>query len=132
MIQSPSISLTNPSAQPTATSLPKGWQPLGCFVDQNDRALDGGRLYSGPDLTIEMGTKMANDAGYKYAMVENGNELWVGNNAKLVSAPPSECNVRCGGDPVAFCGGGWRGNAFVKVSHDSCLPAAVNVPQSVR
>jgi hypothetical protein len=66
-----------------------------------------------------MGTSLCDKAGYKYAMLENGNEIWCGTTAKLVSAPPAECNVRCKGDPYAYCGGGYRGNAFIRVDYEA-------------
>jgi hypothetical protein len=89
------------------------------MVDQDPRALNGPLIYTGNDVTISMGTSLCDKAGYTYAMIENGNEIWCGNTAKLVSAPPSECNVRCKGDPYAFCGGAWRGNAYVRVAYDA-------------
>lgn len=90
------------------------------MVDQDSpRALNGGIIYSGNDVTISMGTRLCNDAGWKYAMIENGNEIWCGSQATLKSAPGSECNVRCKGDPYAFCGGAYRGNAFIKVDYEA-------------
>jgi len=111
------------------------WTSAGCYVDAATRMLRGSsNTLSG--LTTEKCIDLCSTGGYTMAATEYGRECYCGSQLYKeggagVAASSSTCNVACEGNstqspllsfpenhflgnPSQICGGGWRGNLYIK------------------
>ncbi|KAH6845490.1 hypothetical protein B0I37DRAFT_380295 [Chaetomium sp. MPI-CAGE-AT-0009] len=82
---------------------------VGCQTEATgSRALTGKDVYADDAMTLELCATYC--AGFTYFGTEYGRECYCGNNLNTgsVSAPVTECNMVCGGDPYEYCGAGDR------------------------
>jgi hypothetical protein len=82
---------------------------VGCQTEATgSRALSGKDVYADDAMTLELCATYC--AGFTYFGTEYGRECYCGNslNTGSVSAPVTECNMACGGDPYEYCGAGDR------------------------
>ncbi|KAL2197417.1 hypothetical protein P885DRAFT_77108 [Corynascus similis CBS 632.67] len=82
---------------------------VGCQTEATaSRALTGKEVYADDAMTLEKCATYC--TGFTYFGTEYSRECYCGNslNAGSVSAPVTECNMVCGGDPFEYCGAGDR------------------------
>eukprot|EP00775_Hariotina_reticulata_P011532 gene11532-11675_t len=82
-----------------------GIRYMGCYGDTNDRAFPAW-LINGI-VTVASCTKAAQDQGYRYFGLQNGEACFGGNDWASVTkyGPRSNCNVSCNGNISEICGG---------------------------
>ncbi|KAH6905304.1 copper radical oxidase [Coprinopsis sp. MPI-PUGE-AT-0042] len=100
--------------QTIPTVLPGNWTSQGCVTEgTTGRALTAATYASGEAMTIQSCINFCDAQGAIYAGVEYsvlcGNTL---SNGGGLTAPTSECNMRCSGDIAQPCGGPGRLNLF--------------------
>ena len=103
-----------PPKQPSIVPSVGNYQSLGCYTEGvNERALTGSGT-AGPDMTVQSCVAYCLAAGFKYAGIEYSTECFCGASIAITakSAPVSECNMLCGGDKYAYCGGPNRLNVY--------------------
>ena len=84
----------------------------GCYVDEQDRDLDG-YSFDSEEMTNTLCIKICQEQGFKYAATEYSNECYCGNTyGKYGIADADECNEPCAGDPESICGGYWTESVY--------------------
>ncbi|KAJ7120963.1 glyoxal oxidase N-terminus-domain-containing protein [Mycena epipterygia] len=116
------ISLYTKTA-PTGSSIPAGWSPSMCAVDNPARVLTG---YQGTDAALTPASCINKCAGLGFILsgVENGNECYCGNilTNNPVGARDVQCGAPCSGDASQNCGGGYRMMIYQKASRLTSMP----------
>ncbi|KAJ7291038.1 glyoxal oxidase N-terminus-domain-containing protein [Mycena rebaudengoi] len=94
---------------PAGATLPAGWSPSMCAIDNMSRVLTG---FQGTDPALTPSSCITNCAARNFSLsgVENGNECYCGNflTNSPVGARDVQCGTPCSGDPSINCGGGFR------------------------
>ncbi|WWD22596.1 hypothetical protein CI109_107089 [Kwoniella shandongensis] len=96
----------NPSLAVTNTVV-NNFASEGCIIEVAGRALTGAST-AASDMTIESCTTFCAAGGFKYAGVEYSTECFCGNslvNGAAVDLVSTQCNMPCGGNSKAICGG---------------------------
>ncbi|KIO26833.1 hypothetical protein M407DRAFT_234097, partial [Tulasnella calospora MUT 4182] len=101
----------------TASTLPVGWSPVGCYTDQNSpRTLSGASYSNTVTMTPAVCQAYCLDKGYFYAGVEYGSQCYCGSTlnppGKLLATPATSCNKPCAGNSSLMCGGTWTLTTF--------------------
>ncbi|WRT64077.1 uncharacterized protein IL334_001005 [Kwoniella shivajii] len=95
------------------------WYSLGCAVDSSDRILQGTSKVGFTGMTVDKCLSFCEDAGFKYAGAEYGDECYCSNtlpaSIQYIDAD-SNCNVVCDGDSTEGCGGGYALDLFELIS----------------
>jgi glucan endo-1,3-alpha-glucosidase len=91
--------------------LPAGWISRGCYVDSPSRVLTGALVSKGT-LTYASCIDICTTRGFAYAGVEYGTQCLCGSSLVNPTPATSGCNMPCGGDKAAMCGGNYRINIF--------------------
>ncbi|KAI1401782.1 hypothetical protein F4819DRAFT_456715 [Hypoxylon fuscum] len=84
---------------------------LGCFSDPggNNRALAGQSKVDTAAMTNEMCAAYCKEKGYSLAGSEYSQECFCGNaNGGTLIADDSQCDMKCKGNPLEYCGGGLK------------------------
>lgn len=105
-----SATVSAPTSIHTDTTDMSEWYQLGCAIDEGGRVLTD-HYVSRNDMTIDLCLDICEDAGFKYAGVEYGQECMCGKTLRSDVAYTSnewECSTPCAGDATESCGGGWR------------------------
>ncbi|PWW75224.1 WSC-domain-containing protein [Tuber magnatum] len=103
-----------PPKQPAVVPSVGNYQSLGCYTEGvNERALAGPGT-AAADMTVQSCVAYCLAGGFKYAGIEYSTECFCGGTIATTakSAPASECNMLCGGDKYAYCGGPSRLNVY--------------------
>ncbi|KAK8858379.1 hypothetical protein IAR55_002606 [Kwoniella newhampshirensis] len=106
-----------------ATTLPSGWNSVGCYKEgTTGRALDG-YSYATPALNIATCISQCRSKGYSMAGLEYGSECYCDNEFRNgAGATANNCNMPCSGGPGQNCGGAGSLQVF---SNPSLAPAAM-------
>ncbi|KAK4446244.1 hypothetical protein QBC34DRAFT_411784 [Podospora aff. communis PSN243] len=104
---------TRPPPPPTTVPSVGSFRNHGCFVDLANGArvlrADSSTQAGERGMTVEKCVALGRDAGWRWAGVEFGSQCFVGNTLRGdLSAPASDCSMRCAGNPAETCGGGNR------------------------
>ncbi|KPM42732.1 hypothetical protein AK830_g3796 [Neonectria ditissima] len=108
------------SATPSIFEGNKNFTNYSCISEPSNGRLLGKQVLNDNKMTIKMCLESCYD--YKFAGVEYGVECWCGNTLNLngnTGATPgknvsdSDCNFRCPGDTLVFCGAGNRLNMYI-------------------
>ncbi|KAJ6618724.1 WSC domain-containing protein, partial [Mycena sp. CBHHK59/15] len=103
---------------PAGATLPSGWSPSMCAIDNSARVLTG---YQGTDAALTPASCISKCAGLGFSLsgVENGNECYCGNflTNSPIGARDVQCGTPCSGDVSQNCGGGYR----IMVYQKACL-----------
>jgi hypothetical protein len=106
---------------PAGATLPAGWSPSMCAIDNMSRVLTG---FQGTDPALTPSSCITNCAARNFSLsgVENGNECYCGNflTNSPVGARDVQCGTPCSGDPSINCGGGFRIMIYQKASRFLC------------
>lgn len=97
--------------KPQTEDLPANWKYVGCVVDAIDSRTLPWMSENVQNATISDCIAGCSRFGYEAGGIEYGYQCFCGDRPsadKLISAPESECNVACSGDPIHLCGGGNR------------------------
>ncbi len=85
---------------------------LGCFVDNDDRDIQGSFVRT-KTMTTEACVSECRTTGYKIAATQYGEQCFCGNSyGKYGRASDADCSVRCAGNDSQRCGGGWRNSVY--------------------
>ncbi|KAF4976007.1 hypothetical protein FZEAL_7263 [Fusarium zealandicum] len=117
-----STTTTTKAATPTVAPGNKNFTIYSCVSEPSNGRLLGRQVLNDGDMTIE--TCLDKCWMYKYAGVEYGRECWCGNTINLQGsgATPGknvtmdDCNFKCPGDKLSFCGAGSRINMYINNS----------------
>ena len=90
-------------------SAPSGPAYLGCFTDDENRALP---VLLGTGHTVESCIQTAADNGYSFAGLQYYGYCFAGNGAGYAQVSDGECNTPCDANPSEMCGGGWRNSIY--------------------
>lgn len=106
---------TNSASQPEPTYVDNEdeseWYSLGCAVDGgNNRILTGLQLLGQQGLSVDKCLVTCEEAGFKYAGVEFGQECYCGNTWARANiwVDDGTCDMPCNGNSSETCGGGDR------------------------
>ncbi|KAI0296528.1 WSC-domain-containing protein [Multifurca ochricompacta] len=91
--------------------IPLNWSTqYACAVDVPSRVIANVKTTQYTDNTPASCIQRCDGAGFSYAGVEYSNECHCGTGlvGTPASAPVSDCNMACTGDPTLSCGGSWR------------------------
>ena len=91
--------------------IPLGWTTVyPCAVDVPSRVLANVVTTQYTDNTPASCIERCDAANYTYAGVEYSNECHCGTGlvGTPASAPSTDCDLACTGDPTLSCGGSWR------------------------
>jgi len=116
--------------QPTVIPAVGGYGSQGCYTEgTNERALAGSGT-SNVNMTVQSCVSYCQNGGYKYAGIEYSTECFCGNVIATTAktAPASECNMLCGGDKFAYCGGPNRLNIYGKVNGTASSSSSTSIP----
>jgi len=109
---------------------------LGCYLEgTTGRALDGAAVVK-MEMTVEMCVGFCRVGGWAVVGVEYGTECFCGSGVRngATKAGDGGCNMTCGGDKWAFCGGSARINIYsrklVSTSTATQKPTASPTPTS--
>jgi hypothetical protein len=83
---------------------------VGCYTDQNTRALPAFLMTSG--ATVETCIAAAKAAGYAFAGVQYGVQCFAGNDVGYTVDVQSACNMPCSANPSETCGGTWHNSVY--------------------
>ncbi|WWC66431.1 uncharacterized protein I206_100333 [Kwoniella pini CBS 10737] len=95
------------------------WYSLGCAADSSDRLLTGSSKTAFTGMTVDLCLSYCEDAGFKYAGAEYGDECYCSNTlpTTVEYLTNGECNVVCDGKDDEACGGGYALELFELVSN---------------
>ncbi|KAI9457229.1 copper radical oxidase [Lactarius psammicola] len=106
-----------PVPTPKTADLPGNWEYSRCIAEP-----PGGRVFLN-ELILTTNNSAAtclaqcSKFGYPAGGLEYGEECWCGDVADVTNnagtAPESECNIACSGDPIHLCGGPSRLNLYL-------------------
>ena len=115
---------TGSSTTPTPTNKPEllGWEPLGCYVD--DETLHNHTTKAGGStLTVTECEAVCFADGFEYAGVKGGSDCWCGSFVgNSWTEDQHDCNMPCPGDPAQICGGDSVFNVFEARTKDTLPP----------
>ncbi|KAG7127574.1 WSC domain-containing protein like [Verticillium longisporum] len=99
---------TTAAAGPTRVPSVGGFVRVGCQTDNTGARALSGATTAGDDMTLDKCAAFC--SAFTYFGTEYGRECWCGNALDSLSspAPVEECNMRCAGNPLQFCGDGNR------------------------
>ena len=119
-LPSPSVTLI-PVTNDTSVS---EWASHGCAIDSGDnRILSGWSNIFMKQLTTDQCLSTCEDAGFKYAGTEYGEQCYCGNDIPAqIHFDDAQCTIQCVGstDPSEKCGGFWAMNLYELVSSAEC------------
>ncbi|WVQ62263.1 uncharacterized protein L199_000402 [Kwoniella botswanensis] len=113
------------------------WYSLGCAVDSDDRLLTGSSKLGFTGMTIDSCLSYCEDAGFKYAGAEYGDECYCANTLpeNVQYHEDYACNVVCDGNATEACGGGYALELFELISaagnSTDCTTSSSSVPSGV-
>lgn len=93
----------------------------GCYTEGvGERALAGSTT-ANSGMTVAMCVSFCKGLGFKYAGIEYSTECYCGATiaATAAKASDAECNMLCGGDAYAYCGGPGRLNVYAAAASNS-------------
>lgn len=82
---------------------------VGCFIDQQPRALSGPYLQS-DSMSIQLCATFCHS--YPFFATEWGRECYCGQTVPPNQVTNNECSMTCSGNAQEMCGNGWRLSAF--------------------
>ncbi|WWC86171.1 uncharacterized protein L201_001044 [Kwoniella dendrophila CBS 6074] len=113
-------SATTSAAYPVYTDAADSseWYSLGCAIDSENRLLTGSSKTGFTGMTIDKCLSYCEDAGFRYAGAEYGDECYCSNAlpAGIQYQNDWNCNVVCDGNSTEACGGGYALELFELVS----------------
>ncbi|KAJ7915243.1 galactose oxidase [Mycena leptocephala] len=101
--------------QSIPTTLPGNWSSVGCYTDSAEtRTLTGAATADLVNMTVENCIDFCDSQQFIFAGVEFMVSFYCDDfiEPSGVSAPITECNLPCTGDPAESCGGANRLNIF--------------------
>jgi len=116
--------------QPAVVPAVGNYKSQGCYTEGvNERALPGSGTAS-VNMTVQSCVSYCQNGGYKYAGIEYSTECFCGNAIATTAktAPAAECNMLCGGDRFAYCGGPNRLNIYGKVNGTASSSSSTSIP----
>ncbi|KAJ7758795.1 copper radical oxidase [Mycena maculata] len=109
-------SAANYRRQSVPTSLPGNWTSEGCYTDNQaaGRTLTGASFTNTTGMTVESCISFCGENNFILAGVEYAQECYCDNYIENggTTAPLSDCNMACTGNPAETCGAGNRLNVF--------------------
>ncbi|KAJ7635293.1 galactose oxidase [Roridomyces roridus] len=116
--------------QSVPTTLPGNWSSIGCYTDGNPRTLTGATTVDTTNMTVENCIAFCDGQNFIFAGVEFAQECYCDDHIENsgVSAPITDCNMACTGDPAESCGGPGRLNVFWSGVPPPALPS---IPDSI-
>ncbi|KAH8908759.1 hypothetical protein BR93DRAFT_502707 [Coniochaeta sp. PMI_546] len=110
---------TSSTASPTLAHKPtvSPYALVGCWTEGSGvRALSANSYSSGTSMTLESCATFCKN--YKYFGAEYGGECYCGDSlaSSSASAPLSDCNMVCTGNPLEYCGAGNRLELYINNS----------------
>lgn len=85
---------------------------LGCFIDKEDRDIEGS-LTRTKTMTTEACVSECRLTGYKIAATQYGEQCFCGNShGDYGRTSDAECSFPCAGNTSQKCGGGWRNSVY--------------------
>lgn len=95
----------------------------GCYTEGvGERAL-AGTTTAISNMTVGTCVNFCKQNGFRYAGIEYSTECYCGASIATTAAkaPDSECNMLCGGDALAYCGGPGRLNVYAGPASNSTI-----------
>lgn len=105
----------------------------GCYTEGLGEHALAGATTAAADMTVAGCVGFCKLRGFRFAGVEYSTECYCGAGiaATAARAPGAECNMLCGGDPLAFCGGPGRLNIYAApISNSTASSAPTSSPTS--
>lgn len=104
----------------------------GCYTEGvNERALAGSAI-AASNMTVATCINFCKGLGFKYAGNEYSTECYCGASIATTAAKvaDSDCNMLCGGDAYAYCGGPGRLNMYAAVASNITFSITSSAPPS--
>ncbi|RPB18619.1 WSC-domain-containing protein [Terfezia boudieri ATCC MYA-4762] len=123
-----------PTPEPKEVGRVGEYNALGCYAEgTTGRALDGAAIAKA-NMTVEGCVGFCQEGGWPLAGVEYSTECFCGKELQngAVKAGDGGCNMVCGGDKLAFCGGYARLNIYSRITSTSKTinpPASTGTPK---
>lgn len=105
----------------------------GCYTEGVGEHALAGSTTAAANMTVAACVGFCKLGGFRFAGIEYSTECYCGAGiaATAAKAPSAECNMLCGGDPLAFCGGPGRLNVYAAPISNSTSPPPTSGPTSV-
>ncbi|KAL4076636.1 glyoxal oxidase [Scleroderma yunnanense] len=108
---------------PVKSGLAGNWTYGGCYVDNvNGRVL--GNELDNSTMTVESCIAYCSSSNFTIAGIEYSTQCFCGNYLVngATTAPDSDCNMACGGNPSEACGAGNRLSVYSSTGNITALP----------
>lgn len=104
------------------TNLPANWEYQYCLAEPNNGRVFPYQITWLNNNTVDACLNQCAKFGFPAAGLQYGQECWCGDPADVAAnggthAPDGDCNMPCSGDPLHFCGAGFR-NQYYKYNGD--------------
>eukprot|EP00878_Enallax_costatus_P031931 GHUV01035003.1.p1 GENE.GHUV01035003.1~~GHUV01035003.1.p1 ORF type:complete len:304 (+),score=47.18 GHUV01035003.1:83-913(+) len=102
-----------PSPQELAANSAQGYRFIGCYGDNDPRALPE-FLSDADTMSVDMCYNMARNGGFKYFGLQYYQQCYAGNDGHraIQYGPSGNCNTWCSGAYWQMCGGGWTNSLY--------------------
>ena len=124
--------ILTPPPEPKEVNRVGEYISLGCYAEgTTGRALDQAAI-TNANMTVEGCVGFCKKEGWHLAGVEYSTECFCGKEVRngAVKAGDGGCNMVCGGDKLAFCGGNARINIYSRIASTSTTPKTTTTSTS--